>query len=156
MRVLGSIACCLCALAFASRPADAQPVTPIPPPAAPATAPPVPTLETPPDLSAFAGKPVTRVAVVLEGNVWNDIEVPPVRTVKAGELFSPALARRALDELLTSGVFARGRVTATAENNGVLLVVRVVPRKLVKRGCPRAASSWARRSTRPRCASIAT
>ncbi len=133
MRVTGSIACCLCVLGLASGLADAQPVTPIPPPAAPATAPLVPAIEAAPDLSGFEGKPLTRVAVVLEGNVWDDIEVPPVRTVKAGDLLSPALARRALDELLTSGQFARGRVTASAENNGVLLVVRVVPRKLVKR-----------------------
>ncbi|MGD0527864.1 MAG: POTRA domain-containing protein, partial [Polyangiaceae bacterium] len=90
-------------------------------------------LDAAPDLSAFVGKPVTRVAVVLEGNAWEDVEVPAVKSVKAGDVLTPAVARRALDELLGSGVFARGRVTASPENNGVLLVVRVVPRKLVKR-----------------------
>ncbi|HEY5240803.1 MAG TPA: POTRA domain-containing protein [Polyangiaceae bacterium] len=133
MRVPGSIACCLCALGLASGLANAQPVTPIPPPAAPATAPLVPTIEAMPDLAVFTGRPVTRVAVVLEGNIWDDVAIPPVRSVKAGELFTPALTRRALDELLGSGQFARGRVTATSEGSGVLLVVRVVPRKLVKR-----------------------
>ncbi|HEY3819507.1 MAG TPA: POTRA domain-containing protein [Polyangiaceae bacterium] len=133
MRVPVSIACCLCALGLASGPANAQTVTPIPPPATPLPPPSVPTIEPAPDLSALVGKPVTRVAVVLEGNVWDDVEVPPVLTVKAGEAFTPAVARRALDELLTSGDFARGRVSATAENKGVLLVVHVVPRKLVKR-----------------------
>ena len=92
--------------------AHAQTVRPIAAPPAPPTAPLVPTLDPPRDLSALAGKPVTRVSVVLEGNVWNDVEVPPVKSVKAGDVLTATLARRALDELLASGHFARGRVTA--------------------------------------------
>jgi outer membrane protein insertion porin family len=131
MRALGSAL--LLVLGLWPGLAHAQAVTPIPAPPAPPTAPLVPTLDPAPDLSALAGKPVTRVAVVLEGNVWDDVEVPAVRSVKAGDLLTPSLARRALDELLATGHFARGRVAATAEGGGVLLAVRLVPRKLVKR-----------------------
>ncbi len=113
--------------------AAAQTVTPIPrtpPVAQPAQA---PAMQPAAELGDLLGKPVTRVAVVLEGNIWDDVDVPPVRTVKPGEPLTAALARRALDELLASGSFARGRVVATPEGSGALVVVRVVPRKLVTR-----------------------
>jgi outer membrane protein assembly factor BamA len=113
--------------------ARAQEVTPIPPAATAAPAPEVPTLAPPQELGDLAGKPVTRVAVVLEGNIWEDVGVPPVKSVKPGTVLTPALARRALDEVLATGGFARGQVTATAENGGALLVVRVVPRKLIQK-----------------------
>jgi outer membrane protein assembly factor BamA len=122
-----------CALGLVPAGAFAQTVTPIPV-VAPTPPPPAsPTLEAPPDLGDLVGKPITRVAIVLEGNVWDDVDVPPVRTVKAGDPLTPAIARRALGELLATGRFARGRVSAAAENGGVLVVVRVVPRKLVTR-----------------------
>jgi len=126
----------LASVLAAAGPARAQeeeqvvPIAPAPP--AP-EAPQVPTLEPPPDLRDLAGKPITRVAVVLEGNVWDDVEVPALRSVRPGEALTAAAARRALDEALATGHFARGRVTAAAENGGALLVVRVVPRKLVGR-----------------------
>src|ERR1700729_2589343 len=104
MRVFGWILCCV--LGLAPGLARAQTATSMPPVAPPAVAPLAPSLQPAPDLSALAGKPVTRVAVVLEGNVWNDVDAPPVRSVKAGEPFTPALARRALDELLAGGGFA--------------------------------------------------
>jgi outer membrane protein insertion porin family len=122
-------------------PAPAQPpeqppgqtVTPIPPvPPAP-TAPQTPEIAPLPAIAGLVGKPITRVAVVLEGNVWDDVDVPPVKTVKAGDPFTPALARRALGELLAAGGFARGQVSAAPENGGALVVVKVVPRKLVTR-----------------------
>ena len=59
--------------------------------------------EPPPDLAAFVGKPITRVTVVLEGNVWADVEVARRATREAGRRLTPAAARRALDELLASG-----------------------------------------------------
>jgi outer membrane protein assembly factor BamA len=111
----------------------AQTVTPIPLAPAQTPAPPSPTLQAAPELGDLAGKPVTRVAVVLEGNVWDDVDVPPVKTVKAGDALTPALARRALNEVLASGGFARGRVTATPDSGGALVLVHVVPRKLVTR-----------------------
>jgi outer membrane protein assembly factor BamA len=110
-----------------------QQVMPIPAPPPAVTPPQTPKLEPPPDLSSLAGKPVTRVAVVLEGNIWDDVQVPVVAAVRSGELLTAAVARRALDEVLSTGHFARGRVSASPENGGALLVVRVVPRKLIKR-----------------------
>ena len=97
----------------------------------PASTTPAPLLDPAPDLAALVGKPVSRVAVILEGNIWDDVEVPQVTSVKAGQPFKPAGAREALNELLASGRFARGHVLATADGGGVLVVVRVVPRKLI-------------------------
>ena len=130
MRVLPLLAC---VIALASVRAEAQTVTPIPPPPPVAPAQVTPQIEAPPDLSAVAGKPLTRVTVVLEGNVWDDVTVPPVTSVKPGQSLTPALARRALDELLATGRFARGTVSATPEGDGAGLVVRVVPRKIVRK-----------------------
>ncbi len=79
------------------------------------------------------GRPIARVAVVLDGNVWTDARVPAVTSVKPGEPLTASSARRALAELLATGRFALARVTATAEGPGAVLVLRVVPRKLVKR-----------------------
>jgi outer membrane protein assembly factor BamA len=122
-----------CALGLVPAGASAQTVTPIPPTPPAPTAPASPVLQGAADLGDLLGKPITRVAVVLEGNIWDDVDVPPVKTVKAGDPLTPAVARRALAELLASGSFARGRVSATPENGGALVLVRVVPRKLVTR-----------------------
>lgn len=130
MRVFGWILCC--ALGLTPSLAHGQTVTPMAPPPSPPSAPLVPTLQPAPDLSALAGLPVTRIAVVLEGNVWDDVEIPTLAAVKVGDRFSPAAARRALDALLATGRFARGRVTATRERAGAALVLRVTPRKLIQ------------------------
>ncbi len=92
----------------------------------------MPPLDPPPDLSEFAGKAIAAVNVVLEGNVWDDVAVPRVASIKPGESFSPGAARRALDALLGSGGFARGRVTARSEASGVVVSLYLVPRKLVR------------------------
>ncbi|HEY8090493.1 MAG TPA: POTRA domain-containing protein, partial [Polyangiaceae bacterium] len=138
MRVLPLLV--LCALGLAPRLAHAQAasqaaapaVTPIPPPPTVPSPPLAPSLAPPADVSAVAGKAVTRVAVVLDGNVWDDVEVPQVTSVRPGDVLTPALARRALEEVLATGLFARGQVSAAAEGAGAVLLVRVVPRKLVK------------------------
>ena len=122
-----------CALGLVPVGAAAQTVTPIPMTAPASTAAPLPVIEPPSELGDLAGKPVARVTVVLEGNIWDDVVVPEVKTVKPGDILTPAIARRALAEVLASGGFARGRVQATPEAGGAVLVVRVVPRKLVTR-----------------------
>src|SRR5580692_4466180 len=94
-------------------------------------APLVPTLGAPPNLSEFAGKPITSATVVLEGNVWDDVEAPAVTGLKAGEGFSPAAARRAMDALLGTGGFARGRVAVRPVSDGVAISFSMVPRKLI-------------------------
>jgi outer membrane protein insertion porin family len=113
--------------------ASAQDVTPIPPVPTAQPAPDVAKIAPPTPLGDLAGKPVARVAVELGGNIWDDVTVPSVKSVKPGDILTPALARRALDELMATGAYARGEVTATAENGGALLVVRVVPRKLIQK-----------------------
>ena len=133
MRALRTVAALLLAAASAgvSLPVRAQTVTRIPPPKPVVTSAQLPTIEPAPDLSGLAGQPIVRVSVVLEGNVWDDVQVPQVTSVKPGEPFTPAAGRRALDELLGTGQFARGRTSVTPEGSGVVLLVRVVPRKLV-------------------------
>jgi outer membrane protein insertion porin family len=94
-------------------------------------APSVPTLDAPPNLTEFAGKPIVSATAVLEGNVWDDVQAPAVTGLSPGDLFSPAAARRAMDALLGTGGFARGRVTARAAGDGVALTFSLVPRKLI-------------------------
>jgi outer membrane protein assembly factor BamA len=113
--------------------ARAQNVVPFPSTPPPRQTPQVPTLEPAPDLSGLAGKRITRVGVVLEGNVWSDVDIPVVHDVVPGESFTPEAARRAVAELLGTGRFARGRATGIAEGGGVALILRVAPRKLIGR-----------------------
>src|SRR5450432_3504433 len=83
-------------------PARAQPAPPkillVPRPAPPEPPPQVPTLDPPPDLAGLENRTVTRVAVVLEGNVWDDVEVPVVTSLKAGDPLTPAGTRAFLRE----------------------------------------------------------
>ena len=123
--------------ARAQAPAPAAPgretVIPIPPTRRSEVTQPVPSIEPPPDVSAFTSHFVTRVTVVLDGNVWDDVEAPPVSTPKPGDVLTPSAARDALRELLRTGRFARGRVSVQADGAGVAVIVHVVPRKLVGR-----------------------
>ena len=108
-------------------------VLPIPLPAPAETAAQTPVLEPPADLTSFVNRLVTRVAVVLEGNVWDDVEVPAVTVLRPGDPVTAGGVRAVLRELLRSGRFARGRVAVADEGGGVLVTARVVPRKLVDR-----------------------
>jgi outer membrane protein insertion porin family len=128
---LRTVAAIVAAAAVSGAPLSARAQTVIPPPKPAGTAAQLPTIEPADDLSTLVGKPIARVAVVLDGNVWDDVQVPQVASIKPGESFTPAAGRRALDELLATGQFARGRVAASPEGSGVLVVLRVVPRKLV-------------------------
>jgi outer membrane protein insertion porin family len=121
------------ALARAQAAAGAPTVLPIPLPPPAETAAQVPVLDPPADLTGVLNRPVARVAVVLEGNVWDDVEIPPVTALKPGDLVTAAGVRAVLRELLRSGRFARGRVSVADEGGGVLVTARVVPRKLIDR-----------------------
>jgi outer membrane protein insertion porin family len=118
--------------------ARAQPAPPpkvllVPRPAPPEPAAQVPALDPPPDLTGLENRTVTRVTVVLEGNPWDDVEIPVVASLKAGDLLTAAGARAALRELLGTGRFARGRISAQQDGVGALVTARLVPRKLVAR-----------------------
>ncbi|HEX3770654.1 MAG TPA: POTRA domain-containing protein [Polyangiaceae bacterium] len=115
----------------AARPAPT--VYPIPLPAPLETAAQVPVIDPPADLGPYVNRPVARVAVVLEGNVWDDVEVPPVTSLKPGDPVTATSVRAVLRELMRSGRFARGRVTVGDEGAGVVVTARVVPRKLIDR-----------------------
>jgi outer membrane protein assembly factor BamA len=85
-----------------------------------------------PDLSPFGARLVSRVDVELDDDTWSNVVIPPVRSVHPGDVFSPGLSRRALSDVLDTGLFARGRVSALVEGAGVRLIVHVVPRKLIE------------------------
>jgi outer membrane protein insertion porin family len=101
-----------------------------PAPQAPAAG--APAVAPPPDLSPFGGRLLTGVDVALDDDTWKDVVVPSVRSVHAGDVFSSGIARRALSEVLDTGLFARGRVSAIVDGAGVRVVVHVVPRKLIE------------------------
>src|SRR5580700_6057684 len=75
-------------------------VIPIPPTPRGEITQPVPSIEPRPDFSAFTNRFVTRVAVVLDGNVWDDVEAPSLTAPKPGDVLTPSAARDALAELL--------------------------------------------------------
>lgn len=112
---------------------SAPSVFPIPPTPAITQRSQVPVLLPPPDWGGLEGKPITRVGVVLEGNIWDDVKVPPVSHLKVGEALTRTATRQALEEVMDSGRFATGRVTVQAENGGAAVVLRLVPRKLIER-----------------------
>jgi len=87
---------------------------------------------TSPDTARFIGKTVSRVDVIVDDDTWSDVTPPEVTTVKAGEIFTPAVARRALSEVLATGKFAQGRVAIAVEGTGVRIVVHVVARKIIE------------------------
>lgn len=89
----------------------------------------VPELHPAPDLSVLSGRPLTRVEIVVRGSRWLG-ERPSVRAV-AGQLLSPELVRRSLDELLESGKFSDARAEVEADTDGVRLRIFVTPRRVV-------------------------
>lgn len=89
----------------------------------------VPELRPAPDLSALSGRPLTRVEVQVRGSRWLG-ERPSVRAF-AGQLLSPELVRRSLDELLESGRFGDARAEVEADGDGVRLRIVVTPRRLI-------------------------
>jgi outer membrane protein insertion porin family len=89
----------------------------------------VPELKPAPDLSALTGHPLTRVEVVVTGSRWLG-KRPNVRA-EVGQVLSPELVRRSLDELLESGKYADARAEVEADGDGVVLRFRVTPRRVV-------------------------
>lgn len=88
-----------------------------------------PELRPAPDLSALEGRPLSRVEVVVAGERFRG--TPPKVRAQPGQLFSPELVRRSLDELLGSGRFADGRADVEADGAGVHLTFRLTPRRVV-------------------------
>ena len=89
----------------------------------------VPELHKAPDLSAVSGRPLTRVQVVVQGTRWRG--TPPTVRAEVGQVLSPELVRRSLDELLESGRFADARAEIEADGDGVRLRIVVTPRRVI-------------------------
>jgi outer membrane protein assembly factor BamA len=89
-----------------------------------------PTLRPAPDTSGLAGRPLARVEVVVAGARWRGA-LPSVRA-EAGQLLSPELVRRSLDELLETGKYASADAEVEADGEtGVVLRLRVTPRRII-------------------------
>lgn len=93
-----------------------------------------------PEHDALLGKPVRFVEVVLlapsppdpeHAGLILGVPLPKVQSVKLGEPFTQAAARRAMEEVLESGDFADAKVSAASEGDGVRVVVEVVIRKIL-------------------------
>jgi outer membrane protein assembly factor BamA len=85
--------------------------------------PPVPL---PPEL---VGQPVIRLEVVTEGGRW---QAPvALRRNRLGAPLSAGYARRIVRELLDSGQYAEVQASAYAANDGVVLKLSVLPRRIV-------------------------
>lgn len=89
----------------------------------------VPQVEPAPDISGLVGRPLTRVDVASVGSRWLGGR-PSVRA-EVGQLLSPELVRRSLDELLESGKFADARAEVEPDGDGVRLTFRVTPRRVI-------------------------
>ncbi len=88
-----------------------------------------PELHVAPDLSGLIGRPLVRVDVVVAGERCRG--TPPQARAQVGQPLSPELVRRSLDELLAGGRFAEARADVEADGEGVRLVLRVTPRRVV-------------------------
>ncbi len=109
--------------------ADFTPIV-IPPP--PSTKTPAIVPKPAPDLTPFAGLPIVRARVVIDGESWEDVLIPVVKSVRVGEPLTAEIARRAMDEVLATGAFARGEASVRREAGGVVLFIAVTPRKLIQ------------------------
>lgn len=88
-----------------------------------------PPLEPAPQLGALEGQPISRIEVTAVGGRWPRVE--PITTVELGEPLSLEAARRAIRELLVTGTFARASAEAEPAEDGAVLRIYVLPRRLL-------------------------
>ncbi len=89
----------------------------------------IPELGAAPALGSLLGRSITRVEVIPVGGRWE--ERPTPRFVRAGDTLTSELARRAMLELTDTGRFANVSAEAESDGSGVVLRLKVVPRRLV-------------------------
>lgn len=89
----------------------------------------IPELTPAPIASALFGRTISRVEVIAVGGRWE--ERPALRFVQAGDALTSELARRAMLELTDTGRFANVSADAVADGEGVVLRLKVVPRRIV-------------------------
>ncbi len=129
---------------FAAEPGDGVAVISVPPPTPPAAA--SPKLEAAADLTRFFGKPITKIDVSLDDDTWTIPDLPKVTSVRPGQMMSGGSARRAMEDVLDSGRFARARVVSISDGTGVRLVVHVAQRAIDSD--PSVQRSWVARRSR--------
>lgn len=118
-------ALCAALLALAAAPARAQEPEVEPEPSAAR----VPELRPAPQLGELAGRPITRIDVVLTGERWGG--PAPIRRVRVGETLTLEAARRAMRELVDSGRYAGVSAEALPDGDGAVLRITAVPRRIV-------------------------
>jgi len=89
----------------------------------------IPELAPAPSLDKLAGRVIASVEVRMVGTRWT--QPVELKTVRAGERLTGALARRAARELTDTGRYARVSVAAEASGDRVLLRVFALPRRLI-------------------------
>jgi outer membrane protein insertion porin family len=80
-------------------------------------------------LRDLAGRPIRAISVETAGKRWKTTRT--VRSVAIGTPLSADVARRAIDELLATGAFAQAFADARPFEDGVILRIVVVPRRVV-------------------------
>jgi outer membrane protein assembly factor BamA len=91
---------------------------------------PIPELRPEPaDSAGLLGKPIERIDIVTSGQRWK--RTGAIRRVRLGEPYSSEAARRAMRELLDSGQFASASAEVEPGSQGVRLILRVEPRRIV-------------------------
>lgn len=85
--------------------------------------------ETRPDAARYSGRIIQAIEVVFDEPLWSS----PVTLsrVRVGQLFTPEVARRALDELGDTGRFGELSAEVQPAGAGVLLRLRVVARRVL-------------------------
>jgi outer membrane protein assembly factor BamA len=92
---------------------------------------PIPEIRQQPPVDAeWLGKPVVRIEVISLGQRWKSTS--SVQRVRLGEPYSGEVARRAMRELLDTGLYADANAEVQLESQGVRLTIRVEPRRIVR------------------------
>lgn len=107
-------------------------LTVLSPPSPPPLAPPAPAVQAPPDLRPYEGRPIDSVDVDLVRGNFPDVEEPKVTSVKPGMIFTPRIARMALDDVLSSAAIGDARVSVEPSGAGVKLTIVAVPRVVIE------------------------
>ena len=81
------------------------------------------------NLALLEGRPIHAVSVETVGTRW--ASKPPIRSIRIGEQLTATVARNALRELLASGGFAQAYADARAFQDGVIVRLVAVPRRII-------------------------
>ncbi|NRA33965.1 MAG: BamA/TamA family outer membrane protein [Polyangiaceae bacterium] len=78
---------------------------------------------------ANRSKLISRIDIIFEGGRWSDSV--KLQRVRVGEVFTPALARQAMAELLDTGRYASVRASVLPAGDALILRLAVVPRRII-------------------------